>query len=198
MAEKKSKTGIISVEKPTFFPLEDETADFPTYGTPIVMGTAVNISPDFSYETAQDYGDGVVQDQFTAFGGATVTLEANGYTQEVLAKMTGGKTAKGGTLRAGNDIAPDGAFAYRRLKTNGKYRYTVLFKGQFALTGDETSTLEGTTVNFTHPEWTGSFVDVPGLGYIYSVDEDDEGVDDDMIKNWFTSVANPLSETDNP
>src|SRR5699024_7638485 len=106
--------------------------------------------------------------------------------------------AKGGTLRAGNDIAPDGAFAYRRLKTNGKYRYTVLFKGQFALTGDETSTLEGTTVNFTHPEWTGSFVDVPGLGYIYSVDEDDEGVDDEMIKNWFTSVANPLSETDNP
>ena len=55
-------------------------------------------------------------------------------------------------------------------------------KGKFALTSDETSTLEGSSVSYTHPEWTGSFVDVPGLGYMYSVDEDDEGVDLEMIK----------------
>ncbi|HAP3302419.1 TPA: Ig domain-containing protein, partial [Enterococcus faecalis] len=38
------------------------------------------------------------------------------------------------------------------------------------------------------------FVDVPGLGYMYSVDEDDEGVDLEMIKNWFTEVMDPRKE----
>jgi len=37
MPEKKSKTGIISVEKPTWFPLKDDSGDFPVYDEPIVM-----------------------------------------------------------------------------------------------------------------------------------------------------------------
>lgn len=191
MGEKKSKTGMISVEKPTWFPLTDESGEFPTYGESIVMGTAVSIKPSANYETTQDYGDSVVQDQFTAFGGAEVELESNGYNHKVLSAITGGKIVKGGALRSGEDVAQDGAFAYRRKKSNGKYRYTIFYKGQFALDSDETSTLEGSKVTFTHPTWKGSFVDVPGVGYMYSVDEDDEGVDTDMIKNWFTTVVDP-------
>ncbi|NSV17716.1 Ig-like domain-containing protein, partial [Enterococcus faecalis] len=117
---------------------------------------------------------------------------------EVLAEITGGEKLKGGVLRSADDIAPDGAFAYRRRKSNGKYRYTIFYKGKFALTSDESSTLEGSSVSYTHPEWTGSFVDVPGVGYMYSVDEDDDGVDLDMIKNWFTKVTNPREESTNP
>ncbi|MGX7163389.1 major tail protein [Enterococcus massiliensis] len=196
MAEKKSKTGIISVEKPTWFPLMDESTDFPTYDKAVVMGTAVSVKPSANYETAQDFGDSVVQDQFTAFGGAEVELEANGYTHKVLTTITGGKILKGGALRSGEDIAQDGAFAYRRKKSNGKYRYTIFYKGQFILDSDETSTLEGNKVTFTHPTWKGTFVDVPGVGYMYSVDEDDEGVDTTMIENWFTTPANPLAETE--
>ena len=49
-------------------------------------------------------------------------------------------------------------------------------------------------VSFTHPTWKGSFVDVPGLGYMYSVDEDDEGVDKAMIGNWFTKAAIQLKK----
>lgn len=194
MGEKQSKTGIISVEKPTWFPLSDDSGDFPTYDEPVTIGTAVSIKPSANYETNQDYGDSVVQDQFTAFGGAEVELEANGYTHKVLSALTGGKILKGGVLRSGEDIAKDGAFAYRRKKTNGKYRYTVFYKGQFLLDSDETSTQEGSKVTFTHPTWKGSFVDVPGVGYMYSVDEDDEDVDTEMIKNWFTKVPNPLEQ----
>jgi phi13 family phage major tail protein len=193
MANKKSKTGIISVEKPTWFPLIDDAGDFPVYGEPVVMGTAVSIKPTANYETTQDFGDSVVQDQFTAFGGAEVELESNGYTHKVLSEITGGKLVKGGALRSGEDIAKDGAFAYRRKKTNGKFRYTIFYKGQFTLDSDETSTQEGNKVTFTHPTWKGSFVDVPGVGYMYSVDEDDEGVDAEMIKNWFATPANPLT-----
>lgn len=193
MPEKKSKTGIISIEKPTWFSMTDDSGDFPEYDVPTTMGTAVSIKPSANYETTQDYGDSVVQDQFTAFGGAEVELEANGYTHKVLTTITGGKLVKGGALRSGEDVAKDGAFAYRRKKSNGKYRYTVFYKGQFALDSDETSTIEGSKVTFTHPTWKGSFVDVPGVGYMYSVDEDDEGVDEDMIKNWFTTPANPLA-----
>lgn len=195
MATKKtSKTGIISVEKPTWFPLEDETGTYPVYGEAITIGTAVSINPSINTETAQDYGDSVIQDQFTAFGGAELSLTTNGYTHKVLSELTGGTLLKGGVLRSGEDVAPDGAFAYRRKKTNGKYRYTVLYKGQFTLSSDETSTLEGSSVTFTHPEWTGSFVDVPGLGYIYSVDEDDEEADASMIAAWFEKVANPKQD----
>lgn len=196
MGEKRSKTGIISVEKPTWFPLKDETGELPVYDTAMTMGTAVSIKPTANYETTQDYGDSVVQDQFTAFDGAEVELEANGYSHKVLTAITGGKLVKGGALRSGEDIAQDGAFAYRRKKSNGKYRYTVFYKGQFALDSDETSTIEGSKVSFTHPTWKGSFVDVPGLGYMYSVDEDDEGVDQTMIENWFTKVAIPIEEAE--
>lgn len=196
MGEKKSKTGIISVEKPTWFPLTDESTDFPTYAEPLPMGTAVSIKPTANYETTQDFGDSMVQDQFTAFGGAEVELEANGYTHKVLSTITGGKILKGGALRSGEDIAQDGAFAYRRKKSNGKYRYTIFYKGQFVLDSDETTTQEGSKVTFTHPTWKGSFVDVPNLGYMYSVDEDDEGVDTEMIKNWFLEPANPLATTE--
>ncbi|MBD9817549.1 major tail protein, partial [Enterococcus faecalis] len=167
-------------------------------GEPTTIGTAVSIKPDVTTETTPDYGDSVVQDQYVAFGGAEVTLETNGYQNEVLAEITGGEKLKGGVLRSADDIAPDGAFAYRRRKSNGKYRYTIFYKGKFALTSDESSTLEGSSVSYTHPEWTGSFVDVPGVGYMYSVDEDDEGVDLDMIKNWFTTVTNPREESTNP
>ncbi|EMF0179434.1 phage tail protein [Enterococcus hirae] len=196
MGEKRSKTGIISVEKPTWFPLKDETGELPVYDTAMTMGTAVSIKPTANYETIQDYGDSVVQDQFTSFGGAEVELEANGYSHKVLTAITGGKLVKGGALRSGEDIAQDGAFAYRRKKSNGKYRYTVFYKGQFALDSDETSTIEGSKVSFTHPTWKGSFVDVPGLGYMYSVDEDDEGVDQTMIEKWFIKVAIPIEEAE--
>ena len=84
--------------KPTWF-LTDETGAFPVYGAPITIGTAVSIKPDVTTETTPDYGDSVVQDQY-AFGGAEVTLETNGYQNEVLAEITGEKL-KGGVLRCG-------------------------------------------------------------------------------------------------
>jgi phi13 family phage major tail protein len=192
---KKSKVGIISVEKPTWFPLTDESGDFPVYGAPVTIGTAVSINPTLNYETTPDYGDGVVQDQFTAFGGAELSLTTNGYQNKVLAEITGSKFIGGGVLRSGDDIYPDGAFAYRRMKSNGHHRYTIFYKGQFSLSSDESTTLEGSTVSFTHPEWTGSFVDVPGLGYMWSVDSDDEGVDPEVLKNWFTEVTKPVDYT---
>ncbi|OTN86305.1 major tail protein [Enterococcus sp. 7E2_DIV0204] len=189
---KKSKVGIISVEKPTWFPMDDESADFPTYKEPITIGTAVSINPTLNYETSPDYGDGVVQDQFTAFGGAEVALTTNGYINSVLAALTGAKMVGGGVLRSADDITPDGAFAYRRKKSNGHFRYTIFYKGQFLLSSDESTTQEGSTISYTHPEWTGNFVDVPGVGYMWSVDSDDEKVDPDVIKNWFTKVTKPI------
>lgn len=189
---KKSKVGIISVEKPTWFPVTDDSTDFPTYGAPVTIGTAVSINPTLNYETTPDYGDGVVQDQFTAFGGAEISLVTNGYLNETLAAITGSKMVGGGVLRSGEDIFPDGAFAYRRLKSNGAYRYTILYKGQFSLGSDETTTREGSTITYTHPEWTGNFVDVPGVGYMWSVDSDNEGVDPEVIENWFTQVTKPV------
>ena len=123
----KKNVSVISVEKPTWFPLTDETGAFPVYGAPITIGTAVSIKPDVTTETTPDYGDSVVQDQYVAFGGAEVTLETNGYQNEVLAEITGEKL-KGGVLRSADDIASDGAFAYRRRKSNGKYRYTISIK----------------------------------------------------------------------
>jgi len=189
---KKSKVGIISVEKPTWFPMDDESADFPTYKEPVTIGTAVSINPTLNYETSPDYGDGVVQDQFTAFGGAEVALTTNGYINSVLAALTGAKMVGGGVLRSADDITPDGAFAYRRKKSNGHFRYTIFYKGQFLLSSDESTTQEGSTISYTHPEWTGNFVDVPGVGYMWSVDSDDEKVDPKVIENWFTEVTKPI------
>ncbi|EHH3131163.1 TPA: major tail protein [Enterococcus faecalis] len=191
---KKKNVHIISVETPTWFPLVDESGTFPTYGEPTTIGTAVNVKPNVSTETTTDYGDSVAQDSTVSFGGAEIGMETNGYENQVLATITGAKILKGGVLRSGDDIAPDGAFAYKRLKSNGKYRFTIFYKGKFALTSDETSTREGSSVTYAHPEWTGSFVDIPGLGYMYSVDEDDDNIDQEMIKNWFIKVMDPRKE----
>ena len=45
MAVKKN-VSVISVEKPTWFPLTDEMGAFPVYGAPITIGTAVSIKPE--------------------------------------------------------------------------------------------------------------------------------------------------------
>lgn len=191
---KKNKVGVISVEKPTWFPIIDDSTVFPTYGEPVTIGTAVSIKPSENWETTKDSGDSIVQDLFTAFGGAEVSLETNGYANKVLAEITGAKMVNGGVLRSGEDVFPDGAFAYRRKKSNGAYRYTIFYKGQFSLSSDETSTIDDGKVTFTHPEWSGTFVDIPGLGFVYSVDTDDEGINQDMIDKWFEAVMDPRIE----
>ncbi|MGH2183133.1 major tail protein, partial [Enterococcus faecalis] len=78
-----------------------------------------------STETTTDYGDSLAQDATVSFGGGEIGMETNGYGNQVLATITGAKMVKGWVLRSGDDIARDGSFAYKRLKSNGKYRYSI-------------------------------------------------------------------------
>lgn len=70
----------------------------------------------------------------------------------------------------------------------------IFYKGKFVLIFDEIFILEGSLVFYIYLEWMGFFVDVLGLGYMYFVDEDDEGVDLEMIKNWFIEVMDLCKE----
>ena len=72
-------------------PTNRRNGRFSSLRSAITIGTAVSIKPDVTTETTPDYGDSVVQDQYVAFGGAEVTLETNGYQNEVLAEITGEK-----------------------------------------------------------------------------------------------------------
>ncbi|MBJ8026318.1 hypothetical protein JDS90_33655, partial [Bacillus cereus] len=74
------------------------------------------------------------------------TIEATGnftgLTPESEARILGHKyvSADRRVIKAADDVAPPGAFLYRRMRADGGYRYKVCYRGRFTLPNEETNT----------------------------------------------------------
>jgi len=137
--------------------LEDPTEGLATYGAVnrIPGLISANVNPNSAnatlfaengpYETASTIGE--------------IGLEVNvaDISLEQQAELFGHTMENGVLIRKSSDVPPWLAVGYKSLKSNGRYRYTWLLKGKFALP-EQANETKGDSINFQTPTASASFV----------------------------------------
>jgi len=141
------------------------------------------------------YADDGAAESTSSEGETEIELKIDALANAVYADILGKEINEDGAVGdSSDDVAPSIALAFRSLKSNGKYRYIWYYKGNFQLPEENYKT-KGESVEYNTPSVKGVFVhsdivkNSKGKGMKrYFVDEDDEGVNPDVIKNWFKAV----------
>lgn len=171
------------------FPLTADTKDTLTYGAPFRVAPAVSasISPNTSDDAFYADDQALVSNQ--TISSISLELETADIPDEVVAKLMGLTIdEKGVVIDNINAIAPTVALAFRSLKSNGKYKYLVLYKGSFGVGEDAYQTKED-SITFQTTTITGTFLPTVHDGnWRASVNEDSAGVDPTVVTEWFQKV----------
>lgn len=190
---KRSGTTIIGIDKAYFAPMLDEIAE--TYETPFKLDPIQNLQIEPQTNTSSQYGDNIAIETATAMGTIEGTATFTGLTPEIEAAILGHKYVADDrrVIKSASDIAPMGAFLYRRMRSDGGYRYKVFYRGRFAVPSEETATKED-QVEFQSSELSITFA--PRLSdqvYEMSIDADKATalVPDKWATKFFEKVLNP-------
>lgn len=159
------------------------------YGEPFKIAPAVSasITPNTSEDSFYADDNPLVSNQ--SVSSVTLELETADIKDEVVSKMLGLEVDENGVLLDNiNKIAPKLAVGFRSLKSNGKYKYVVLYKGSFGIGEDEYQTKED-SANFQTTTISGTFLPTIHNGnWRASVNEDSETVGVGVIEKWFKEV----------
>jgi phi13 family phage major tail protein len=160
----------------------------PTYET--ITKIPGIISANCSTERTSDsfYSDDSVEETYSSFNQITVELEVSNLTIAERALLLGQKTNKGVAVGNVDDTPQYVAIMFRSKKTNGKFRYVCMPKGKFT-EPSESYASEGESV--TAQTLTMTFTGIPlkaNGNYKIVADEDEEGIDEEFISNFFKKV----------
>lgn len=176
------------------FPLTADTKDVLTYGAPFRVAPAVSasISPNTSDDAFYADDQALVSNQ--TISSVSLELETADIKDEVVAKLLGLTIdEKGVVIDNIRAQAPNVALAFRSLKSNGKYKYIVLYKGSFSVGEDSYQTKED-SVTFQTTTITGTFLPTIHDGsWRASINEDADGADQTTISEWFKKVYGSTS-----
>src|SRR5699024_9672336 len=103
------------------------------------------------------YGDNMVVETASSMSNIEVNVTLTGVDPKVEAEILGHTYGNGTVLKNSENIAPFVALMYQRTMANGSSRYVVLYKGQFALPEESSSTKED-SVEFQSTPLTASFL----------------------------------------
>lgn len=184
----------IGVEDLYFAKLLSDTKAGATYDVPVEIAklTSVGISPQVA--NAVLYANDRQVANINETTGAEVTIGVDDLTAEAQELVLGQKRNEDGVMIYDDKaIAPDGALLFRSKLHNGAYRYVALLKGSFAANEDQFQT-KGEGIELSGKEITAKFVlrEFDGA-YRFQVDSNDEGVNQEVITNWFSAVYNPTN-----
>lgn len=176
------------------FTLKTDTTGTLSYGAPFRIAPAVSAS--ITPETSDDsfYADDIALISNRTISSITVELETADIPDEVQAKLLGLQIDENGVLHDNiNAQAPQVALAFRSLKSNGKYKYVVLYKGAFGVGEDEYQTKEE-SATFQTTSITATFLPTVHNGdWRVSVNEDSPQVNQETVDAWFTKVYGATS-----
>lgn len=179
---------------------EDTATSAPAYGelkpAPGVMH--ININPNASQETL--FADDGPMETATTLGKIEVEIQKNELTTENRADLLGHTIdANGGIVYSDSDIPPYVAIGFRTLKSNGKYRYSWLYKGKFTDPEEQNET-KGDGINFQADTINGQFARLNNEQTIggkkkrvwkYELDGDSTEANTTVMNKWFDSVVMP-------
>lgn len=181
------------------FTLKTDTTGTLAYGAPFRIAPAVSAS--ITPETSDDsfYADDIALISNRTISSITVELETADIPDEVQAKLLGLQIDEKGVLHDNiNAQAPQVALAFRSLKSNGKYKYVILYKGAFGVGEDEYQTKEE-SATFQTTSITATFLPTVHNGdWRVSINEDSPSADQETINAWFTDVYGATSTDTEP
>lgn len=171
------------------FPLKNDEKGNLAYGAPFKIAPAVSASITPATSDDSFYADDIALISNQTISSIAVELETADIKDEVIAKLMGIEIDEKGVVHDNvNKVAPKIALAFRSLKSNGKYKYVVLYKGSFGVGEDEYNTKED-SISFQTTTITATFLPTVFNGdWRASVNEDSEAADSATIQEWFTKV----------
>jgi phi13 family phage major tail protein len=124
-----------------------------------------------------------------------VEVDITDLDEEDESLLLGHKLAEGGgVIKSADDKAPDVAILYKSNKGNGKARFQVLYKGNFAISDEAIKGKEGKS-NFQAKKLKATFAPLHNNGmWQYKVDEDSAGAPADLETKFFASVIVPAEK----
>lgn len=169
------------------------------FDTPYRIAKAIEATVTPNVSNAVLYADDGAAESASGEGETEIGLNVDALANRIYAKLLGKTVIGGGVADSTGDVAPNGALLFRSLKSNGKYRYIVYYKGNFQVP-EEAYQTKGESIEYNTPTINGVFVhsdtvlDEKGNGVKrFIIDEDDDDVDEQVIKDWFTKVYNPFT-----
>ena len=189
-----AETVRIGLSDLTAWPLKVDAAGTLSYGAPFKIAPAVSAS--ITPETSDDsfYADDIALISNQTISSVTVEIETADIKDEVVSKLLGVEVDVNGVVIDNiNNVAPQIALGFRSLKSNGSYKYVVLYKGAFGIGDDEFATKEDSST-FQTTSVSGTFLPTIHNGnWRASVNSDSEAVDEETITAWFEEVYGATS-----
>ena len=156
----------IGMRKPIFAPITSRVdGSAITYGTPLVIGPAVQAQVTFDVADNPDYGDDVIIDNDKGINGYNITLETNDISADARAACLGwtavsstGTTPTVTHYEAGDGQPPEGGFGFIRVKlfkSTRKYEAFKFHALQFSDGGENASTKQK-QITWNHPTMNGA------------------------------------------
>lgn len=192
----------IGMRSPVFAPITDETPGSAiTYGSGMVIGTAVGADLTFEIQDNEDRGDDIVVETDDGINGYTGTLETNNISKEGRAAVLGW-TAKTTTsnnetvvthYEVGSGASPAGGWGFIRVKMEDGVRTYEAFwfhKGRFNASNIKAST-KPKQIEWNHPS-----LSVKGIGVVLDSSGEEKWFDwmefsgESAAKTWLYGRAN--------
>lgn len=174
-----------------FAPITKDDNTGVTYGNPVKIARAINAKITPKTLSEKMYSDDGIEEIISKYDSTDVELELSDLSLASRALLQGITIANGELVESESDIAPEGALMFRSKKTNGKYRYVVLYKGKFEVVEDEYAT-QTDKIETKTPKIKGSFYGRAKDGkWRFTLDEDETGASVSKISNWFETVQEP-------
>lgn len=177
--------------------ITDDTSSGVTYnsensGKPISVPGIINAKITPSSNTVTLYADDGPDEVASALGEIALELTVKDLDLATQAALLGHTLATGVLTKNADDVAPYVAIGFKSLKSNGKYRYTWLYKGKFNLPEQNYKTKEE-NLEYQPPTITGVFVKrVWDDAWQAIVDEEELSTTPEIdLTEWFDTVYVP-------
>ncbi len=159
-----------------------------TYSAPVKIAGAINAKITPKSNTDILYTDDGPDEVLYSMGEIDVELNTKDLDLDTQAALLGHTVTGGVLVRKETDIPPYLAIGFKSKKSNGKYRYMWLFKGQFSLPDQDYATKEDKPKAQT-PKIKGTFIRrAYDAAWQKVTDEDHVNYVSSIGTNWFTSV----------
>ena len=188
----------IGLDKLYYASIVEDEAGEETYDTPVQLAKAISAELSVELAEATLYADDGAAEIVKEFKSGTLSLGIDDIGSTAASVLTGATIDDNKVLiSGGEDGGTPVAIGFRAKKSNGKYKYYWLYRVKFGIPATNLAT-KGDSITFSTPTIEGTVLtrnkaDASGKHpWKAEATEGDTGVSADTIKNWYSSVYEPV------